>query len=76
MTLKEYVDTLNQFLNKNPDCADFQVVTSNDDEGNEYTPIIYAPSRGMYNDDKDFTSASMIEEYGFEESDLNAVCVN
>ena len=67
MTLKEYAANINKLLSDRPETAEFDVVTSRDDEGNGYTLVHYEPSVGNYDkEDKDFT----------EEKELNAVCVN
>jgi hypothetical protein len=67
MKLKEYVKNLNDLLEQMPETADFDVVTSRDDEGNGYNIVHYSPSVGSFDpEDKDFT----------EEKELNAVCVN
>lgn len=67
MTLKEYVDNLNKLIKERPETAEFDVVTSKDDEGNGYNLVYYSPTVGEYDaKDREF----------YPERKLNAVCVN
>ena len=67
MKLKEYIKNLNDLIESRPETAEFDVVTSKDDEGNGYNLVQYTPSVGNYDkEDRDFT----------QEVELNAVCVN
>jgi len=67
MKLKEFAANINKMLADRPETADFEVVASEDDEGNEYNPVYYTPSVGNYNN----------EEREFEnEVKLNAICIN
>ena len=67
MKLKEFSENINKLLADRPETAEFEVVTSKDDEGNGFNIVHYSPSVGSYNE----------EEREFkEESELNAVCVN
>ena len=66
MKFKEYAENINKLLKERPEAADFDVVTSKDDEGNGYNLVHYSPSVGNYDEDGEFTA----------EKELNAVCVN
>lgn len=67
MKLKEYAENINKLLAERPETAEFDVVTSRDDEGNGFNLVYYSPSVGNYNsEDRDFK----------EEQVPNAVCVN
>ena len=67
MKFKQYVENLNKLLAERPETAEFDVVTSKDDEGNGYNLVNYEPSVGNYDEnDREFE----------EEKELNAVCVN
>ena len=67
MNFKQYVDGLNRKLEKHPESAEYQVVTSIDDDGNGFNVVNYAPSFGNYDkDNKEFDGGG----------DINAVCVN
>ncbi len=75
MTLKEYFEGLQEFIKENPDALDLEVVTSKDDEGNGFNRVHYGPSKGHYDEDS-FTSVDMFDEWGIDEDNVNAVCVN
>ena len=67
MKLKEFSENISKLLEDRPETAEFDVVTSADDEGNGYSLVHYSPSVGNYDEeDKEFT----------EETKLNAVCIN
>ena len=67
MKLNEFISNLTRLITDHPEAADFDVVTSKDDEGNGFSLIHYDPSIGHYDDDG---------EYRSEYTPLNAVCVN
>ncbi|MBL0732228.1 MAG: hypothetical protein JJW03_05175 [Desulfosarcina sp.] len=67
MKLKEYAENINKLLSERPETADFDVVTSCDDEGNEYNIVSYTPTVGTF----DETEHDFIEG-----GQVNAVCVN
>lgn len=66
MKLKEYMKNLNALVKARPDAKDMEVVTSSDDEGNSFHPVVYAPTIGYYEG----------REFDDRGSDENAVCVN
>lgn len=67
MTLKEYIKSLQDFAEKNPDCLEMTVITSKDDEGNGFNKIHYGPAKGEFDENsKDFDT----------DGNPNAVCVN
>ena len=66
MKLKDYITGLQEFMVKNPETMDLEAVTSKDDEGNEFNPIHFGPSKGELID-RDFTVS---------DDKVNAVCVN
>ena len=68
MKLKDYAEKLNNFLTENPQAAEFEVVTCEDDEGNGFTPVHNTPCMGNYDGDW---------EMSFDEIETaNAVCLN
>ena len=67
MKFKQYVINLNKLLEQRPETADYDVVTSKDDEGNGFNLVHYAPQVGNYDED---------EREFKEEQVTNAVCVN
>jgi len=75
MTLKQYINGLQKFVEENPDALGMEVVTSIDDEGNGHNPVYYSPQSGIL-EDRTFTPSDVIELYGKDESEINAVCVN
>lgn len=67
MKLKEFADNINKLLRDRPEAAEFNVVTSIDDEGNGFNLVHYTPTIGSYD----------MEEREFqEEKEINAVCIN
>lgn len=75
MTLKEFIENLNEFVRENPETLDMQVITSMDDEGNEFNLVHYTPSKGIY-EDGEFITSDQYEDYERNSSEANAVCVN
>ena len=75
MTLKEFIENLNNFVKENPETLEMQVVTSKDDEGNGFNLVHCEPSKGIFKD-REFISAEQYEDYEREDSETNAVCVN
>lgn len=75
MTLREYIKVLDDFVRSNQECLDMVVVASSDDEGNSFSPVVFEPSKGYFVD-KEYLEADSLEEYGFLEEDINAVCIN
>ncbi len=75
MKLKEYIEALNEFVIKNPDALEFDVITSNDDEGNGYHHVYYTPTKGIF-DKGDFIPEKSIEDFERNVSEMNIVCLN
>lgn len=75
MNLKQYIKQLTEFANQYPEALEMVVITSKDDEGNGYETVKYLPCLGVYGDGE-FYSGVGIEEWGYEKTDINAVCVN
>jgi hypothetical protein len=75
MTLKEYIENLNEFVKENPEALDYIVVYSSDDEGNSYSQVYYTPSIGQYKD-YEFIHAENFEDREMDGEDANAVCIN
>lgn len=76
MTLRNYINGLQQFALENPDALDMQVITSKDAEGNGYEPVYYGPTKGNFNDDYEFVAVNQFEDWEMEDAECNAVCVN
>lgn len=75
MTLREYIDGLNEFLKENPQAENLKVVHSSDDEGNGFHPVIYTGQLGFYEDGEFISSETLLDE-GFSDEDINSVCIN
>ncbi len=75
MTLKEYIEGLQEFAKENPDALELPVITSEDDEGNGYNFVYYSPSKGHY-DVGSFLAVDQFEDYEMDDAEVNAVCVN
>lgn len=73
MTLREYIKGLNEFVEKNPDCIDLEVITSKDDEGNGFNSVYCSPTKGNFEENEFYSSDEDDDE---DELDINAVCVN
>ena len=54
MTLQEYVDNLNKFLEENEQLRFSQVYYAKDDEGNDFDPVSYTPSHYLIDQYGDF----------------------
>jgi len=68
VTLREFVDSLEDLMERNPKMAEVEAITARDEEGNGYDPIYFNPTAGHYDrSTKDFDD---------ESDDVNAVCVN
>lgn len=67
MKLKQFTENLNKLMEERPETADFDVVTSIDDEGNGFNLVYYNPQVGHYDsNEKEF----------YQEKEVNAVCIN
>lgn len=75
MTLREFMENLNELIKENPETLDMEVVTSRDDEGNGFNRVYFTPSKGIY-EDNDFIPFGSYEDYERNECDTNAVCIN
>jgi len=65
--LREFAENINKLLKERPETAEFDVVSSRDDEGNGFNLVHYSPTVGSYDG----------EEREFQqEKELNAVCIN
>ena len=71
ITLKQYLENIQNFIKENPGALDFEVVYSADEEGNEFKPIQFLPTRGHF-DGQDFVSQDELK-HGEE---AKAICIN
>jgi hypothetical protein len=71
MTLQEYLDNLLLMVKNNPKIANFEVIYSHDDEGNEFQKVGMPPSLMRIDD----LSQDRYLEPWFE-GEFNAICIN
>lgn len=78
MTLREYIEHLNNIVNQNPRALDFTVVYGKDDGGDEYKPLLYAPTVGLYDSEAyyNFITMAIFKDHKIKPEQANAVCVN
>lgn len=82
MTLNKYVNELLQFIKDNPEGAEWNVITSSDDEGNDFNIVSWGPTAGHYEDREFYSGDDLIErnedlaDDGEELIKINAVCIN
>lgn len=78
MKLKEFLNELNQLVEKHPEYLDLDVITAKDAEGNGFDLVYYGPSVGAFYDDE-FVPTNcddFVEEYGYTDKDINSICIN
>jgi hypothetical protein len=68
MKLKEYLDNLKKIVKENPKVLEFEVISAIDDEGNGYSPVIFSPTLGTF-EDGEFEDTKEIENQ-------NSICIN
>jgi hypothetical protein len=73
MTFKEYITSLQEYLNTHPEAASYTVLTASDDEGNSFSEDIFDVSRGLWEDGEwqceENLPCDITHEY-------NSICVN
>jgi hypothetical protein len=69
MTFKEYAKHVANLLKDNPETADFVAIFASDDEGNVFSPVIFHPGTGEFNEVERTLESD-------DESTPNAVCIN
>jgi hypothetical protein len=75
MTLKEFIENLNEFVKENPETLDMKVITSKDVEGNGFNDVFYSPTKGIFKYDQ-FIPFNQYEHHKREENETNSVCLN
>ena len=74
MKFKQYIETLQTFMEENPETSEYEVIYSKDAEGNGFDTVYHSPSKGIY-EDREFTEPD--PEWEDEDpSEMNAVCIN
>lgn len=73
-TLNNLIEDLQNLKETHPECGDFQIIYSHDDEGNEYQRVINGPALvQLYDPDQE--SYRHLEVVGFN-GNVNAVIIN
>ena len=75
MKLKEFIKQLEELVEKNPEYREFEVVYSVDDEGNQYFPVEYEPSIGLYRDGE-FYCSHELKDFDLASEKPNSICIN
>jgi hypothetical protein len=76
MTLKEYLENIQKLVDENPNLLYLQVISSSDDEGNSFSPVIYTATPGYYDGEYKGNFISDEEELEGEDLPINAICIN
>ncbi len=70
MTLKTYFDGVQKFMLDNPQHWHKEVVTSSDDEGNSFRPVVFSPTKGKFDEKEQMFNSDV------EDKHVNAICIN
>ena len=79
MKLKEYIENLNQLVKEHPEALEYQVIYSEDSEGNGYGNVYFGPTLGYWDDEDTFIPEDdfEIEHVNYDEPlQSNVVCIN
>ena len=71
MKLGQYIEHLQKIILDNPEAKDYSVVYAEDEEGNRYSEVYYAPTVGSWDGD----SFNTQQEFG-EDGTTPVVCIN
>lgn len=74
MKLKEYLEELQNKINKNPEILEYDVIYASDDEGNSYSEIHFGPTIFKFDGESVY---NLDEADDYEEDELrNVICLN
>ena len=82
MTLGEYIEQLQKFIEENPEAKDFTTVYAIDPEGNAFHEVYYEPGLGHFDPkNEEWESKENLNEENYDEEELkdkplNSVCIN
>jgi hypothetical protein len=79
MTLKSYLDALNNMVKENPAILDFPVIYASNDGANEYNKVFFYPQIAQVEDlsiDSFFEIVGYMGEKNINKVDCNAVVIN
>lgn len=74
MKLRDYIGLLNELVREHPESLDKEVVAAQDDEGNGFNRVHYAPAIGHFDGSYEFENHSA--DNPIPPSKRNAVCLN
>ena len=81
ITLREYLNHLQKLVDSNPKCANYPVIYSHDDEGNEYQRVINFPSLCQLHEpeQKNYRFLELVgceEDEHINSADCNTILIN
>jgi hypothetical protein len=76
MKFSEYVKSLTDLLEENPDLSDMEVYCADDEEGNGFSPVVYTPTQGHYDRGAYCSLENMLADDHNTVDVINAVCIN
>lgn len=77
MKLKDYIKSLQEIVEQNPDYSELDVIYAKDDEGNGYQHVGYGPSIGVNSEEgKYYAEFENYDEDEHELDEINCVCIN
>ena len=73
MKLRKFLNNIDNLVKEYPEILEYEVVYSEDEEGNGFNIIYYEPSIGVYNkQDKEF----YLGEMELSQNDIKVICIN
>lgn len=79
ITVKELISNLEELIKLKPECENYQIIYSHDDEGNEYQRVINTPNLVQLKnpDQKSYRFLELVDYYDdISLKDCNAVIIN
>lgn len=79
MKLKKYKELLDKLITEYPQCLNFELIMSSDDEGNSYQIANFGPNLCQVHDLKtpyDLEIVGFKGDENISNKDLNAICIN
>jgi hypothetical protein len=76
LTLKQYIERLQEFANNNKEALDLPVVYATDELGSEYHKVSLKPSLMVKDDSVSYPNYIDIEDLPEDEKEASVVCIN
>ena len=79
ITVKQLISDLQELIKLKPECENYQIIYSHDDEGNEYQRVINTPNLVQLKnpDQKSYRFLELVDYYDdISLKDCNAVIIN